>query len=109
MRVTLKPGFWVDPARMLQAIRDAGFTPVPENIRITLTGSLVSRDGRFVLVLDRMSSPKEVACKTARQGGPSDEVLKEKTGRLVEVRGRWVPEGAGALEVEAIADAPASR
>ncbi len=109
MRVTIKPGAWVDPSKMMQAIRDAGFTPVPENIRITLTGTLESRDGRFVLVLDRMKTPRELACVAGRQGGPSERALKEIAGRAVEVRGRWLAEGPGALEVEAIRDAPANR
>jgi len=106
MRVTFKPGLWVEPVKMLQAIRDAGFTPVPENIRITATGRLESRDGRFVLVLDGMKTPRELICIAGRQNGTSEQTLKEKAGHAVEVRGRWAPEGAGALEVEAIGTAP---
>ena len=106
MRVTFKPGLWVEPVKMLQAIRDAGFTPVPENIRITATGRLESRDGRFVLVLDGMKTPRELTCVAGRQNGPSEQTLRETAGHAVEVRGRWISEGAGALELEAIGAAP---
>jgi len=107
MRVTIKPGVWVDPAKMMRAIRDAGFTPVPEDIRMTVTGTLETRDGRFVLVLDRMKTPMELACVAGQQGGPSEQALRESAGRALEVQGRWVSKGAGALEVEAISEAPA--
>jgi len=109
VRVTLKSGAWVDPPKMMRAIRDAGFTPVPEDIRMTLTGTLQSRDGHFVLVLDRMNAPFELPCAAGSPGGPAAPSLGEKAGRTVEVRGRWVANGPATLEVEAISDAPADR
>ena len=104
IQVTLKPGSWVEPIKMMQAIRDAGFTPVPENVRLTVTGTLKSQDGRFLLALDHMNTPLTLACVTGQQGGPTDAVLREKLGRVVELRGRWIAEPPGALEVEAIGD-----
>ena len=103
MRVTLKPGAWVEPARMMQAIRDAGFTPVPENIRITATGRLQARDGHFVLALDGMKATKELACLPGGPGGVSETVLRERSGQAVEIRGRFLDKDQGTLEVEAIA------
>jgi hypothetical protein len=104
IQVTLKPGAWVEPSEMMQAIRDAGFTAVPENVRLTVTGTLRSRDGRFLLALDRMNTPLTLACVRGQQGGPPDPALIEKLGRVVELRGRWVAEPPGALEVETIGD-----
>src|SRR5439155_1159387 len=69
VRVTLESGVWVDPKRMLQAIRAAGFTPVPENVRMTLTGVLELRDGGCVLKLDRMKTPMELPCVDRRHDG----------------------------------------
>jgi len=107
--VTLESGVWVDPKRMLQAIRDAGFTPVPENVRMTLTGVLELRDGGCVLKLDRMKTPMELPCVDRRHDGSAAHAPGESAGRVVEVRGRWIAEGAGALEVETISDAVADR
>ncbi len=102
MRVTLQPGAWVDPSKMLEVIRDAGFTPVPENVHLTATGALGSRDGRLVLVLDRMLAPRELTCVAGRSAGSSETELREKVGRTLLIRGRWLAQGAGALEVEAV-------
>jgi len=109
VRVTLKPGLWADPLKMLQAIRDAGFTPVPEDVRMTLTGTLESQADRWVLVLDRMKTPMEVLCLTPRQDSPTARALKENAGRVIEIRGRWVAEGQGALEAETIRDGAGDR
>jgi len=94
---------------MMQAIRDAGFTPVPEDVRMTLTGILESRDGRWVLKLDRMKTLMELPCDDGRQDGPLARAPKKNAGRVVEVRGRWIAAGPGALEVETISDAVADR
>ena len=60
---------------MTQAIRDAGFTPVPEQVGLTLTGVLESRSGRYVLVLDRMQKSKDVVCVPA-SGEASEAALR---------------------------------
>ena len=93
----------------MQAIRTAGFTPVPEDVRMILTGTLESRAGRWILVLDRMKTPTEVPCVAPRQDSAMAHALEEKAGRVIEVRGRWVAEGQGALDVEAIRDTAADR
>ena len=108
MRVALKAGAWVDPANMTRVIRDAGFTPVPEDVRLTATGRLEARDGRIVLVLDRMKTPREVNCVSASGRDSIATALEEHAGRAVEVRGRWLFGDAGVLEVESIALLPAS-
>ena len=101
MSVTLKPGAWVDPSRMTKAIRDAGFTPVPEEARFVLAGTLEARDGRFVLVLSGMKTPHEVTCVPAA-GEAIAAALREHAGRAVTVAGRWLFEDDGRLEVTSI-------
>jgi len=84
VRVSLKPGAWVEPIKMTQSIRDAGFTPVPEEVSLTVTGTLESRAGRFVLVLDRMEKLREIVCVSGR-----DTELQPNLGKTVEIEGRW--------------------
>jgi hypothetical protein len=93
---------------MARAIRDAGFTPVPEDVRLTVTGRLEARDGRIVLVLDGMKTPRELTCVGAPGRDSSGTTFEEHVGRAVEVRGRWLPGDPGALEVESIAPLPSS-
>jgi len=104
--VTLKPGAWVDPDRMTRAIRDAGFTPVPEDVRLSLTGKLEARDGRFVLVLSGMRTAREVNC--VPPSGPDGEAvaaaLKEKAGRDVTLDGRWLFGESPRIEVREITE-----
>jgi hypothetical protein len=86
---------------MMRAIHDAGFTPVPEDVRLTLTGTLESRGGSTVLVLSDMKAPRELPCAAAAGDGKPLS-LGEYEGRKVEVRGRWRPDGEGLLKVEEI-------
>src|SRR5580765_7117018 len=102
MKVTLKAGAWVEPSRMIKAIRDAGFTPVPEDIHLTLSGTLEARDGGVVLVLTGMTAPREMTCTAAPGHDAIPRELKERSGRKVELTGRWRFDGAGILEVESI-------
>lgn len=104
--VTLKPGAWVDPERMTKAIKNAGFTPVPEEVRLTLTGRLEARDGRFVLVLSGMRAPREVI--GVPPSGPEAEAvaarLQEMAGRDVTVDGRWLFGETARIEVGKITE-----
>ena len=107
MKVTLKPGAWVEPSRMIKAIRDAGFTPVPEEVHLTLSGTLESRDGGVVLVLTGMTTPREMTCAAAPGHDALARELREQSGRKVEITGRWRFDGAGLLEAESMAPVPA--
>jgi hypothetical protein len=102
--VTLKPGAWVDPDRMTKAIHDAGFTPVPEEVRLSATGRLEARDGRFVLVLSSMRAPHEVTCvpPPGKEGEAIAATLREKSGHDVTIDGRWLFDAGGRLEVREI-------
>ena len=107
VRVSLKPGAWVEPTKMTRAIRDAGFTPVPEEVSLTVTGTLESREGRFVLVLDHMVKPMEVACIPAPDGDAPEAALRTNLGKTVEIEGLWLFDGR-ALRVEKMTIQPGS-
>jgi hypothetical protein len=103
LTVTLKPGAWVDPARMLQVIRDAGFTPVPEEVRFVATGTLSKKGEGFTLALDGMKSPLELTCVAGSgAGAPDAAALAALAGHRVEAEGRWDAVGAGRLELTVI-------
>jgi hypothetical protein len=85
---------------MTQAIRDAGFTPVPEDVRLTVAGRLETPGGSTVLVLTGMTSERSIPCRA----GATD--LHGQAGREVVLTGRWLFEGSGALLVESVAPGP---
>jgi hypothetical protein len=91
---------------MMQAVRDAGFTPVPEDVRLTVTGTLEEREGRFVLVLDRMKEPRTLTCVAAGSGDTLERALAQNAGRAVEIQGRWQLEGQGRIQVETVESPP---
>jgi len=93
---------------MTQAIRDAGFTPVPEDVRLTIRGSLEKRDDRFVLVPEGMTSPLELACVEGAGPDGTRVRLGERAGQRVEARGRWIFEGDARIEIESISPLDAS-
>jgi hypothetical protein len=94
---------------MTQTIRDAGFTPVLEDVRLTVTGALQAREGRYFLTLDRMKEARELPCLVPRAGDPHDRRLAESVGRAVEIHGRWLFEGQGGLEVDTVEATPPAR
>ncbi len=102
---------------MLRSIRDAGFTPVPEDVRLVVTGTLQKRGDAFVLSLDRMSVPRDLVCvpspgpapgaasssSNAPDGAiPDVAAVQSYLGMSVEVKGRFIGEKDGRLEVTAI-------
>ena len=106
MQVTLKAGAWVDPAKMTQVIRDAGFTPVPDDVRLVLSGRLEARDGSYVLALEGMTAPRNVTCVAAQGRDAIGAALSDHAGKTVEIRGRWLFKDEGVLEVESISPLP---
>jgi hypothetical protein len=84
---------------MTKAIRDSGFTPVPEDVTMTVTGTLQVRDGSVVLALDQMKEPKSLICIGEHPGDSFEKELAQNAGHAVEVRGLWVFDGKGGLQV----------
>jgi hypothetical protein len=87
---------------MLDAIRDSGFTPVPEEIRLTVTGRLDLRHDRFVLVLDQMKNAKELRLSPGSTGDALKRALSESTSHAIAIQGRWLSEPETDLLVEKI-------
>jgi hypothetical protein len=90
---------------MMKAVKDSGFTPVPEEVRLVVTGRLEAREQRFVLVLDRMQEPMTLTCDAT---GAVEVALAGHAGQTVEIRGRWQFEGGGSLRVEVVEAMPAA-
>ncbi|HYV19862.1 MAG TPA: hypothetical protein VFC25_12630 [Verrucomicrobiae bacterium] len=106
LTVKVKPGAWVNPQAMTRAIHDAGFTPVPEDVRLVLAGTLEERQGAFVLVLAGMKAPREVTCvpPAGKDHDTVAQALHGKAGAAVTIDGRWLFDGEGRLEVREITD-----
>jgi hypothetical protein len=105
--VTLKPGVWVDPAQMLQKVKDAGFKAVPEDVRLTVTGKVEKRGDGLVIVLDQMKSPVELMVVAAKDNPDTAAHLNRHVNETVELEGLWGPappgqSGAGSLAATAI-------
>ncbi len=92
---------------MMKAIRDAGFTPVPDDVTMIVTGTLESGEGHCVLILDRMKEPRSLTCLSVRPGDALERALAQSAGRAVQIHGRWLFEGQGRLQVESVEDPPA--
>jgi hypothetical protein len=100
--VRLKPGAWVDPARMMQTIHDAGFKAVPEDVRLTVTGMVEKRGEALVIALDKTKTPVALAVVPHASTPETAPHLARHLGELVEVEGYWRPEGGGQLALTAI-------
>jgi hypothetical protein len=87
---------------MLQTIHDAGFKPVPDDIRLTLTGKTEKRGGTLVLVLDRMKTPVELTVVPHSSTPDTAPHLARHVGETVQVDGYWQPGGSGKLALTAI-------
>jgi hypothetical protein len=91
---------------MMRAVRDAGFTPVPEDVQLIVTGALEEREGRFVLVLDHMKEPRTLTCLPAGPGDALERALAQNAGRAVQIHGHWQFEGQGSIRVETVESPP---
>lgn len=97
MHVALKPGEWVDPEKMLRTIRSAGFTPVPGEVRLTVTGRAKAEGDRLLLELDGMKAPKELPLVPHSSAPDALATLRGRTGQLVEIEGLWQRDGTLAV------------
>lgn len=93
---------------MIKAIRDAGFTPVPDDVGLTVTGTLEHREGALALALDQMQEPRTVTCVGTPAGGALEKELAQNAGRRMEIRGLWQFGGSGRLQVEKFEVIPAA-
>jgi hypothetical protein len=102
MEVKLKPGVWVDPARMTENIRRAGYTPIPTDIRLTVTGKVEKRGNALVVVLDQMKTPVELTAVPHRSSPETAPHLAHHVGQVMEVEGYWQAKQPKELAVTAV-------
>jgi hypothetical protein len=93
MEVRLKPGAWVDPAKMVDTIRRAGYTPMLEDIRMTLTGKLTGDPAQPAVRVEDVKTPVTLTL-VADEKSPSSfttavELLRQGKEIPVEIEGRW--------------------
>jgi hypothetical protein len=110
MDVTMKPGYWPDLSRMQQAIKEAGFTSMPENIDLVVTGRVLRTGGQLAVQLDRMQTPTRLLIAAAKEDPETATHLERHVGQTVRLEGRWQPTPAedairGSLAVTAIYEA----
>src|SRR5688572_20797644 len=87
---------------MLETIHDAGFKPVPEDVRLTVTGTVQKRGDELVLQLDKMKTPTELAIVPHSSSPDTAPHLARHIGELVEVEGYLIPNEARKLGATAI-------
>ncbi len=95
MEVTMKPGYWPDFSKMEETIKRAGYHPVPEQIELLLTGTLVKVGEGYVVDLDGMKAPVRLGV-AAPARDPAR--LAEHAGKAVTLQGRWQPAASGQPE-----------
>jgi hypothetical protein len=89
---------------MLQMIHDAGFKPVPEDMRLTVTGKVEQRGDVLVIALDKMKAPKPVVLTIVPHASSPETAphLARHVGDVIEAEGYWLPNESGKLAVTAL-------
>jgi hypothetical protein len=112
MQVRIKPGYWPDPASMLKTVKEAGFTPVPEQVEVLLTGRVVRRDGKLAIELDRMRKPLTLLVAPDPQSADGPPHLERHVDQTVELEGLWhadESDEAGSVVVTAVREAKSTK
>ena len=95
MQVALKPGQWPDLPRMLATIKEAGFTAVPEQVELVVSGKVAREGDRLVLVLDKLKTPVSLPLTAAQENPETAAHLERHLGESVDLEGSWKPAPAG--------------
>lgn len=102
MEVRLQTGAWVDPNQMLRLVRKSNLKAVPDDIRLTVTGTIQRRGDAHVLLLDQMKTPVQLNLVPHSSASDSATRLSDHAGQRVEVSGYWSPGATKALSVTAL-------
>ncbi len=100
----MKPGFWPDVPKMLQTIKSAGYPPVPDDVRLTVSGTVRKRDDRLVIEVDKLKQPVTLTLASAQASADTVAHLEAKhLDQAVTLEGFWRPpakdeKGPGSLE-----------
>jgi hypothetical protein len=110
MEVKMKPGFWPDLKKMQDTVKESGFTPMPENVGLVVSGKVVRRAEGFALELDRMKSALVLPLTGTKDDPDTVAHLERHLGQTVGLEGLWQPPpkdetGPGSLAVTAVAEA----
>jgi hypothetical protein len=105
VKVTIEKGTWVDPSRMTRAIQDSGFTPVEEEIHLTVSGTIEKQDGHFALALDGMKQPQSLTI-SGPEDAAMDQALSNNMGKQVQLEARWLQKTHPVLLVEKLEPKP---
>jgi hypothetical protein len=87
---------------MLQTIRAAGFKPVPDDVRFTVTGIAEKRGDALIIRLDRMKTPVELTAIPHSSSPETAPHLTRHLGDRVQVEGYWSPGTPANLAVTAM-------
>lgn len=94
--VTFKSGVVPDVPKALEAIANAGsFKPRANDVFFTVTGTVSSENGQFVLTLDNVKTPTKFVLLPSDDKSGAEAFAKVKEfaagGGSVEVEGQWLP------------------
>jgi hypothetical protein len=107
MDVRLQPGAWVDPVQMLRLTRKSNLKAVPDDVRLTVSGSVERRGEALVIVLDQMRTPVELTAVPHASAPAIGVQLAGHSGQRVQVEGYFPPGATLTLSVtsfKALAD-----
>ena len=92
MDVEFKPGTWPDVPRMLQVIKAAGYTPVPEDVRLMVSGTLHKKDDGWVLEVDNLKQPITLILVVDKNDSQTTNAMQQQADKPVVVEGFWQAE-----------------
>ena len=99
----MKSGVWPDLKKMQQTIKEAGYTPVGEEIRLRVSGKVVKEADAVLIEVDGMSSPIKLRLTAAKEEAEALAHLERHAGETVEIEGKWQaaedPKDPGSLAV----------
>ena len=105
MDVLLDAGAWVDVSTMLRTIKKAGYPPVPEDVRLTVSGTIRRQGDEYVIELDAMKKSVALALILGKDNARIAADLAARGDRMATLEGHWQPPadgqaGTGSLRVD---------
>jgi hypothetical protein len=97
MAVRMKRGYWPDLVAMQSTIKNAGYTPIPDDVTLVLTGRIVQQAEGLTVELDGMRMPVALQVVAAKEDAETAAHLARHVGDRVELEGRWQSPSAGTV------------
>lgn len=95
MDVVLDPGAWVEVPTMLRTIKKAGYPPIPQDVRFTVSGTIRKRDNGYVIELDQMKKPVALALVFDKDDAKASSAVESQVDQAATLEGRWQPPANG--------------